>query len=205
MKKILLLSSSILALTFFCLTSSYAQEEALSKEEKKRLKTEQKRWKKKLKSMSVEKYYEVITQHENLKGQSGSFEAELAALQKDVDAKEKGVQTLDKSIEGLESRIKKLEENCDANASGNNSSFSKGMVHKVQVGDFNDPTLKAFQEEGNFWEKDQVLDGENFRKVYTIGYFKDNFRAQAFKKMLRDMGVKDAYVQTYQDGKKSTN
>ncbi len=203
MKKILLISLSIFSLSVLTTLSALAQEEALSKEEQKRLKEEQKRWKKKLKSMGVEKFYEVMTQYEQLKGQSGSFEGELNALQGDVDSKEKGIQTLDKSIEGLETRIAKLEENCNANEG--KSSTAKGLMHKVQVGDFNDPTLKAFQEEGDFWEKDQILDGESFRKVYTIGYFTDNFQAQAFKKMLRDMGVKDAYVQTYQDGKKSTN
>ncbi len=186
-----------------CFTVTAQDDEALTKEEKKRLKQEQKTWKKKLKKMSVEEFYNVMTKHEQLKGQSGSYEMEMGALEADSKGKSEEIQRNEAQMQRLKNNIAQLEKNCESHGEGSN--LSEGVVHKVQVGDFNDPTLKAFQEEGKFWEKDEIMNSDTFRKVYTIAYFKDNFRAQAFKKMLRDMGVKDAYVQTYQDGQKSTS
>lgn len=207
--RVVLFSFLFFSIPLLPMSAAFGQK--LSKEEKSRLRSEQKRWKKKLKSMSAEKFHEVISKHETLKNTSTTFDNELRALKQDAETKKIDLERLDKSVARLEDRIEALKAECGKEGAeettGNTSpKFSKGaVIHKVQVGDFNDPTLKAFQEEGEFWEKDKLLEDNAFRKVYTIGYFEDNFQAQAFKKMLRKMGLKDAYVQSYQDGKKSTH
>jgi hypothetical protein len=71
--------------------------------------------------------------------------------------------------------------------------YTKGIVFKVQVGAF---TNKKFKDkiDGNFWEED--ADGV---KKYTIGYFRDYLQAKNFKEYMREIGVSDAWIVTYED------
>lgn len=77
--------------------------------------------------------------------------------------------------------------------------FSKGVVFKVQVGAFKNKDLaKYFDNNPNFGG--EARDGEP-QKI-TIGIFRDYWEADTFKKYMRDMGVKDAWIVPYRDGQR---
>ena len=44
--------------------------------------------------------------------------------------------------------------------------------------------------------------GEDGLKRYSLGYFKDYWEANTFKKYLREMGVKGAFIVPFKDGVK---
>ncbi|HEY5823949.1 MAG TPA: Ezrin/radixin/moesin family protein [Cyclobacteriaceae bacterium] len=77
--------------------------------------------------------------------------------------------------------------------------FSKGVVFKVQVGAFKNKDLaKYFDNNPNFGG--EAKEGEP-QKI-TIGIFRDYWEADTFKKYMRDMGVKDAWIVPYKDGQR---
>jgi hypothetical protein len=75
--------------------------------------------------------------------------------------------------------------------------FSKGVVFKVQIGAFKNKDLaKYFENNPNFGG--EVKEGEP--QKMTIGIFRDYWEADTFKKYMREMGVKDAWIVPYKDG-----
>jgi TolA-binding protein len=78
--------------------------------------------------------------------------------------------------------------------------FSKGVVFKVQVGAFKNKDLsKYFENNPNFGGEAGDKDKNEPQKI-TIGIFRDYWEADTFKKYMRDMGVKDAWIVPYKDG-----
>jgi hypothetical protein len=78
--------------------------------------------------------------------------------------------------------------------------FSRGVVFKVQVGAFKNKDLsKYFDNNPNFGG--EVKEGEPQR--ITIGIFRDYWEADQFKKYMREMGVKDAWIVPYKDGQRT--
>lgn len=74
---------------------------------------------------------------------------------------------------------------------------ANGVVFKVQVGAFKNKDLtKYFKNNKNFSGE---VDSDGTKK-YTLGYFGDYWEADNFKKYLREMGVKDAWIVAYKDG-----
>jgi TolA-binding protein len=78
--------------------------------------------------------------------------------------------------------------------------FSKGVVFKVQVGAFKNKDLsKYFDNNPNFGGEAADKDSSEPQKI-TIGIFRDYWEADTFKKYMREMGVKDAWIVPYKDG-----
>ncbi len=78
--------------------------------------------------------------------------------------------------------------------------FSKGVVFKVQVGAFKNKDLsKYFENNPNFGGEAADKDKGEPQKI-TIGIFRDYWEADTFKKYMREMGVKDAWIVPYRDG-----
>jgi hypothetical protein len=77
--------------------------------------------------------------------------------------------------------------------------FSKGVIFKVQIGAFKNKDLaKYFENNPNFGG--EVKESEP-QKI-TIGIFRDYWEADKFKKYMREMGVKDAWIVPYRDGER---
>ena len=71
-----------------------------------------------------------------------------------------------------------------------------GVVFKVQVGAFEKKDLSSF------FDNNPMFSGETeegMQKI-TLGFFRDYWEADTFKKHLREMGVKDAWIVPYKDG-----
>lgn len=74
-----------------------------------------------------------------------------------------------------------------------------GVTYKVQIGAFKNKDLtKYFGTSKNFSGE---VDADGTKK-YTICFFKDYWEADNFKKYIREMGVKDAWVVAYKEGKR---
>lgn len=80
--------------------------------------------------------------------------------------------------------------------------FSKGIVFRVQVGAFTKKDFqKYFDNNPNFGGEATEKDANNPQRI-TIGVFRDYWEADTFKKYMRDMGVKDAWIVPYNDNQR---
>lgn len=185
-------------IVFFCLAlifstaTSYAQ---LSKQEKKEWKKKAKEFAKNpanLKQLSEEK--------QAADGQVASLNQRVTQLQSSVSDKDAKIAELEDQLSqsrtqltSARAEIAQLKETPVVNP----MDFSKGVVFKVQIGAFKNKDLaKYFENNPNFGG--EVKEGEP-QKV-TIGIFRDYWEADTFKKYMREMGVKDAWIVPYRDG-----
>ena len=184
----------------FCLalifsgTQVFAQ---LSKAEKKEWKKKAKEFKTNpaaLKSLTEEKQVAdntvstQTTQIKTLQSQLSDKDAKIAELNDQLSK-------MRSELTAVKSELAQLKEAPPVNA----MDFSKGVVFKVQVGAFKNKDLsKYFANNPNFGG--EVKEGEP-QKI-TIGIFRDYWEADTFKKYMRDMGVKDAWIVPYRDGQR---
>ena len=77
--------------------------------------------------------------------------------------------------------------------------FSKGVVFKVQVGAFKNKNLAKYFENNPNFGGEAGKEPTDPQKL-TIGIFRDYWEADTFKKYMREMGVKDAWIVPYRDG-----
>jgi hypothetical protein len=92
--------------------------------------------------------------------------------------------------------------NLKTNPVVNPMDFSQGVVFKVQVGAFKNKDLsKYFENNPNFGGEAADKDKNEPQKI-TIGIFRDYWEADTFKKYMREMGVKDAWIVPYKDGQR---
>jgi vacuolar-type H+-ATPase subunit I/STV1 len=77
--------------------------------------------------------------------------------------------------------------------------YSKGVVFKVQIGAFKNKDLAKYFENNENFGGEKAEDGT---QRYTIGVFRDYWEADTFKKYMREMGVKDAWIVPFRDGQR---
>ncbi len=77
--------------------------------------------------------------------------------------------------------------------------YKGGVVFKVQIGAFKNKDLAKYFENNKNFSGDVDADGV---KKYTLGYFNDYWEADNFKKYIREMGVKDAWIVAYKNGQR---
>jgi len=165
-------------------------------------KQEKKEWKKKAK--------EYAKKPANLK----DFTDAKQTAETDNSALKSQVSTLNKQVSDKNSRIAELEDQISrmrgelatANSelatlkeapAANSMDFSRGVVFKVQIGAFKNKDLsKYFNNNPNFGGEA----AEKGEQKFTIGIFRDYWEADKFKKYMREMGVKDAWIVPYKDG-----
>jgi TolA-binding protein len=184
---------------FFCLALIAASMQSFAQLSKK----EKKEWKKKAKQFAKEP--------ENLKQlteDKQACDASVASLNQKVSQMQSTVSDKDAKIAQLEDELSQMRgQLTSANAElaqlkenpSNSMDFSKGVVFKVQIGAFKNKDLaKYFENNPNFGG--EAKDGEP--QKLTIGIFRDYWEADTFKKYMREMGVKDAWIVPYKDGQR---
>ncbi|NOT75172.1 MAG: Ezrin/radixin/moesin family protein [Cyclobacteriaceae bacterium] len=127
---------------------------------------------------------------------------DLKALQSQISDKNARIAELEDQIARMrgelsaaKAELAALKENPPIHA----MDFSKGVVFRVQIGAFKNKDLaKYFDNNPNFGGEAAKEGGEPQR--ITIGIFRDYWEADTFKKYMRDMGVKDAWITPYKDG-----
>lgn len=192
MKKLTLLFCLAL---LFAGTQTFAQ---LSKQEKKE-------WKKKAK--------EYAKQPANLKQlteDKQNADNQVATLNRRISEMQGAMSNKDARIAELEDQLSQMRGQLTAARAElaqlkespviNPMDFSKGVVFKVQVGAFKNKDLsKYFDNNPNFGGEVR----ENEPQRVTIGIFRDYWEADQFKKYMREMGVKDAWIVPYKDGQRT--
>jgi vacuolar-type H+-ATPase subunit I/STV1 len=168
-------------------------------------KQEKKEWKKKAKE-----YAKNPANLKQLTEEKQASDNAVTSLKGDVSKLQSAVSDKDSKIADLEDQISKmrsdltstkaeLEQLKTAPPVTNPMDYSKGLIFKVQIGAFKNKDLsKYFQNNPNF--SGEVKEGEP-QKV-TIGIFRDYWEADTFKKYLREMGVKDAWIVPFKDSKR---
>lgn len=132
-------------------------------------------------------------------------------LKSDVEGTKSQLQAKDDKIAELEKQITEVKANTikmpaeanetDVSSSGytRGAANPQGVIFKVQIGAFKNKDLSKYFENNKNFSGDVDADGT---KKYTLGYFSDYWEADRFKKYLREMGVKDAWIVPYKDGKR---
>lgn len=192
--------AAILLSLLFCFCLLIPAEAQLSRKERKE-------WKKQKKRLDVEEFKNMVEEKEqlenqvnSLKGQVNNLESQLSTKDQQVGKVQSELKDVQNQLEETKASLTKLQQDDskDISRQGNSTRVAKGVVFKVQIGAFRNKELsKYFDKAGSF-------DGEvdNSMERYTLGIFEDYWEADQFKKYLRDMGVKDAWVVSYKDGQR---
>lgn len=173
--------------------NSYAQ---LSKAEKKE-------WKKKAKeyAKNPEELKILIEDNQALQGQVNSIKSESSQLKSRMADKDAKISELQDDLSKLRSdlsaaRNKLRDAQAAPAAPTSGGQMIDGVVFKVQIGAFRNKDLSKY------FDNNENFGGENaddLQKI-TLGQFRDYWEADTFKKYLREMGVKDAWIVPYKDG-----
>jgi len=166
-------------------------------------KKEKKEWKKKAKqyAKNPEQLKQLTDDNQALQSQVNSLKTDNTGLQSRISDK-------DSKISELQDDMSKLRSDLAAAKAAAKEAKPKpvemkagekmidGVVFKVQIGAFRNKDLsKYFDNNENFGG--ESADGT--QKI-TLGQFRDYWEADTFKKYLREMGVKDAWIVPYKDG-----
>ncbi|VAW28406.1 hypothetical protein MNBD_BACTEROID06-1169 [hydrothermal vent metagenome] len=190
-----------LVLVSLLLVFGFTSIAQLSKQEKKEWKAKYKAYKKDLEGFKI------------LVEENGSLKAQLSNAKNQLDETKSKLSDKDARISDLQdenARMKSQVVAANAAAQEARSALNSkpdtepapmsmdGVVFKVQVGAF------AKKDMSSFFDNNPMFSGENeegLQKI-TLGFFRDYWEADTFKKHLREMGVKDAWIVPYKDGQR---
>ena len=186
-------------IVFFCLvlltvsTQSFAQ---LSKKEKKE-------WKKKAKeyAKNPSNLKQLTEDKQTADNTVTSLNQKISQLQSSATEKDSKIAELEDQLSQARAQLSTANAELTAlkENPSNSMDFSKGVVFKVQIGAFKNKNLaKYFENNPNFGGEAKDAEPQKL----TIGVFRDYWEADTFKKYMREMGVKDAWIVPYQDGQR---
>jgi hypothetical protein len=196
----------LIAFTFvlaLSVNSSFAQKKPKPSKEEAAM---EKEWAKKLKTVKPLEYKQLVEEKDGLTGEVAELKrkaSEADQYKADAEQKDAEIAKLKKELEDYNSGMAPgvVQKSKTGSTGGTNTAKgpSKGIVFKVQIGSFKTKDLtKYFDNNPNFSGE---VDSDGTKK-YTIGVFTDYWEADTFKKALRDMGVKGAWVVPYKDGQR---
>jgi len=184
----------------FCLALIFSASQSFAQLSKK----EKKEWKKKAKEYSKNpaNLKQLIEEKQTADNEVSTLNQKVTSLQSSVAEKDARITELEdqlaqnrSQLTAARAELTQLKENPVVNS----MDFSKGVVFKVQIGAFKNKNLtKYFENNPNFGG--EAKEGEPQR--ITIGIFRDYWEADTFKKYMREMGVKDAWIVPYRDGQR---
>ena len=185
----------------FCLALIFSGTQVFAQLSKK----EKKEWKKKAKEYAKNpaNLKQMVEEKQVADNTVTSLKGDVSKLQSSISDKNGKIADLEDQISKMRSDLTsakaELEQLKAAPPVVNPMDYSKGIVFKVQIGAFKNKDLsKYFENNPNF--SGEVKEGDP-QKV-TIGIFRDYWEADTFKKYLREMGVKDAWIVPYKDSQR---
>lgn len=203
MKRILI---GLLVMSTFGLVSEAAAQDwaSLSKQERKAIKKE-------LRRLSEEEYYD-------MKQSMQSMSADLTSLRQTVAGKDQQISTLlqekntlSDQVSTLEAQLAEAQQELASRPAvpqpdverpaepRNRNRVTQGVMFRVQIGAFRKKDLsKYFDNHPNFAGE---ISEDGTQRI-TLGEFRDYWEADVFKKYLREMGVRDAWIVPYKDGER---
>ena len=165
-------------------------------------KKEAKEWKKRIKKLTPDQYKQLLDENKSLKGQVTSLKTELSNVDDRLAEKDEQIVSYQQQVGDLRNELARAQsqakpKNVAASNTGGSIDESRGIVFKVQLGAFKKKDLKKYDNSPNF----SAEDGDGLQK-FTLGVFRDYWEADTFKKHLRSMGVKEAWIVSYRDGQR---
>lgn len=182
-----------------CLALIFTSTETFSQLSKK----EKKEWKKKAKQLAKNptELKQLTEDKQTADSQVTSLNEKMTQLQSSVSNKDARIAELEDQLNqsrtqltASKAELASLRENPVANP----MDFSKGIVFKVQIGAFRNKDLSKYFDNNPNFGGETTEEGQRF----TIGIFRDYWEADTFKKYMRDMGVKDAWIVPHKDGQR---
>jgi len=185
----------------FCLALLFAGTETFAQLSKK----EKKEWKKKAKQFAKnpESLKTLTEEKQTADTNVGTLTSQVKQLEASMGDKDARIAELEDELAQARSQATALRaELAQLKASpapANPMDFSKGVVFKVQIGAFKNKDLKKYFDNNPNFGGEAAEKGD---QKLTIGVFRDYWEADTFKKYMRDMGVKDAWIVPYRDGQR---
>lgn len=170
-------------------------------------KAEKKEWKKKAKEYSknpaelktlIEAKQAVDNDNSTLKNQVGALNGQISDKTAKIADLEDQLSKMRGDLTSTKAELAQLKENPPAPVV-NPMDFSKGVIFKVQIGAFKNKDLSKYFDNNPNFGGEATEKGE---QRFTIGVFRDYWEADKFKKYLREMGVKDAWIVPFKDGQR---
>jgi len=158
-------------------------------------KEEYKSWKQQKKEMTLEDFKALVEDKAKLTQENITFSEKMAFLEQKISSKEGEIDRLSSQVISLSTP--------NTQVSGGNSEsiideLQQGVVFKVQLAAFDEFDLRDLTENGSDLK---IIDDDGYIK-YVLGQFRDYQMADKFKKKLRKIGVKEAWIVPYKDGKR---
>jgi chromosome segregation ATPase len=185
---------------FFCLALIFSTTHSFAQLSK----TEKKEWKKKAKEFAKNpaNLKQLTEDKEAAEGQVSSLNDRLTKLQATMSNKDARLADLEDQLAQARAQATSARAELAQLKSSpvvNEMDFSQGVVFKVQIGAFKNKDLQKY------FDNNPNLGGEvkeNEPQKITLGIFRDYWQADEFKKYMREMGVKDAWIVPYRDGQR---
>ncbi len=192
-----------LIIFFVILACSVASFDTLAQEMDKK---ERKEWKKRVKKLEPAEYKGLIEENRSLKSQVSSLRSELNGVDQKIAEKDDQISQYSSQISDLRSQLAQAQARAQAAAQAPPSrpreddgiDENVGVVFKVQIGAFTNKDLSKYLDNAKSFAQEE---GDGVKR-FTIGVFRDYWEADTFKKYLREMGVKDAWIVAYRDGQR---
>ena len=177
------------------LSLSYSFAQKMTKEEK----AEEKEWAKKMKNLKPLDYKHLIEEKESLSQQAQEATSNLNQCTSSQAAKDEEIMKLRAQVDSFRTAVPVAAVAGKGAKKGSTtaSTAKPGIVYKVQIGAFRNKDLTKYFNNNKNFSGDVDADGA---KKYTLGEFVEYWEADNFKKYLREMGVKDAWIVAYKDG-----
>ncbi|AWW30979.1 SPOR domain-containing protein [Echinicola strongylocentroti] len=192
--KSLLKCVTVLVLLLSIAVSANAQQ--LSKEKKKALKKE-------LRKMSPEELWQLKNDQQEQKATIITLEKENESLHEQLAEQAQDLEMKQGENEQLESDHIK-DDNAATRQLGTTSSvseegeWSKGVVFRVQIGAL---TEKEYEKEIPSGFSLEVEHKGDLKRM-VVGYYRDYEEADTFKKLMRKLGIRTAWIVPYKDGQR---
>lgn len=152
-------------------------------------------WNQRKKEMSPEDLKSLVEEKEKLEEAQSDLSEKEAYLNQVIERK-------DNEINRLMGQISKIKNEMETSATVSNQAqtndWDNGVVFKVQLAAFDDFDLRDLTENGSDLK---IIDQDGYIK-YILGQFRDYDMADKFKKKLRKLGVKEAWIVPYKDGQR---
>ncbi len=166
-------------------------------------KKERKEWKKKAKELksNPEELKAMSEENESLKSSVTSLNSQVENLKAQIS--DKNAQIAAAKAEAQEAQAKAMAAMQKANATSAQPKATaldeSGTWFKVQVGAFENIDMSEYFKNNPNFSGDTTEEG--YQRI-TLGRFRDYWEADKFKKVLRKMGVKEAWIVPYREGER---
>lgn len=143
--------------------------------------------------MSPEAFKALVEGKTKLSQENFNLLEKISYIEQQISRKENEIDRLARQVISLST-----EQNQESNENRNSQEdeWSKGLVFKVQLAAFDELDLRELTENGSDMK---IIDEDGYIK-YILGQFRDYDMADLFKKKLRKIGVKEAWIVPYKDG-----